>query len=60
MAANAVANATNTKIITGTYLTTELKVVPISGVMFAETQPIGVTLASPYLTRSVAVNEVKA
>jgi hypothetical protein len=55
-----VANATKTRIAAGVYLTTELSVVPMSGVMLAEIQPTAVAFASPYLTRSVAVNEVNA
>jgi hypothetical protein len=60
MPAKAVANPTNKRITTGTYLTTELRLDPMSGVMFAETHPTGVLPGSPYLTRSVTVKEVKA
>jgi hypothetical protein len=42
------------------YFTTELRLDPISGVRFAETHPTGVPVGSPYLSKSVTVNEVKA
>lgn len=42
------------------YLTIELRLDPRSGVMFAETHPTGVPPTSPYLTKSVAVNDVNA
>ncbi len=60
IAANAVANPTNRSITKGIYLTTKLRVDPRSGVMFAETHPTGVPAVSPYLTKSVAVNDVNS
>jgi hypothetical protein len=41
-------------------LTIELRLDPISGVMFADTHPTGVLFTSPYLTKSVTENDVNA
>ena len=47
-------------ITAGRNVTTPLRLLPISGVMFAEVHPMAVLPESPYSTRSVAVKDVKA
>ena len=58
-AAKAVAAPTNNRIVNGMKANTPLKCLPRSGVMFAETHPISVPAASPFLIRRVAVKDVK-
>jgi hypothetical protein len=60
IAANAVANPTSMRTTSGMNLTTPVNPLPISGVISAEMQPISVAAASPFLIKSVAVNDVNA
>jgi len=60
MPAKAVATPTAMRTIKGKNLMAPLKLLPMSGVIFAEMQPIDVTAESPFAINSVAVKVVKA
>lgn len=60
MLAKAVANATQRSTTIGIYFTVADKLLPMSGVILADTQPMVVAAVSPFLITIVVVNEVKA